>query len=344
MEITTPTRKKKRGRPRGSSKKNKRINVDDLDPLTKWFFDKTKGIIHHLKEHKKAKYFVSVVHIGNMGDIVKQNVDLETINNQLLSGHYFNDGTLLTASYKQWKSDIRTVFENFAMVYGPESAKKSSNGESFDETKKQRLLMELDDIDGSDKYDEIYHNCSVMLTYFHNKLHDMQKQFKKLMKKQDDWNVNKNGKYSQYTKNKEEILNMIYDELDDNKDRLIQKMEFILICPKRRLQLANGKYNKKDMDLLPYTFLCKLARKGVTKSGRKGINNTTLSNQKRIFWNQYQHSQNSLKHGNAIKKKNRLRGNYGHNNNHNTNQHVIGDDDDDDLYGNEDGDINMDIN
>ncbi len=39
----------------------------------------------------------------------KQIVDFETINGQLINGHYFNDETDLISSFKQWKIDIKTV-------------------------------------------------------------------------------------------------------------------------------------------------------------------------------------------------------------------------------------------
>lgn len=302
---------RKRGRPKGATNKNKnkRHNgISDLDGLTKWFFNKCKEIMKDLLNHKKATetsdYFISVQHT-NIPDIIKQNVDLETIETQLLDGHYFNDNTSLMASYKQWKSDIKTVFENFAMVYGPKSIHKSMNYIEI----RNKSLMELDDIisdnfsdlnnnENEDEiYDEIYDNCRIMLSYFNSKLHQMAKEYKKLLHKRnnDDWNPNKKGKYCQYSKQKDEILQMIYDhDLDNNKDKNIQKMNFILIVPKRKLQLM-GKFNKRDIDLLPHNFLSKLARKGViTNSKRKGgINNTTITNQKRIFWNQYNHSKES---------------------------------------------------
>ena len=89
------------------------------------------------------------------------------------------------------------------MVYGPKSAHKHANYKQH----RNKSLMELDDIVDDDidddEYDEIYDNCRIMLTYFNHKLLEMHKQFKKLMKRNDDWNINKNGKYSQYARQKE---------------------------------------------------------------------------------------------------------------------------------------------
>merc|ERR1712113_1282107 len=102
------------------------------------------------------------------------------------------------------------------------------------------------------EYGEIYNNCYIMLCYFNDKLISMQKSVKKIVKKHDDWNKSKNGKYSQYVDDKQEILTMIYDkEMDDCRNRDIQSMDFILICPKRKLQIKHGKFNKKHIDVLP---------------------------------------------------------------------------------------------
>eukprot|EP01084_Bolivina_argentea_P128987 227893_1 len=274
-------KKRVRSTKTATAKKQRRMNINRLDPLTKLFFEYAKEVTHDLIHHKKAHNFTELAMNEltkfEWNDVIKQIVDLETVNNQLINGHYFNDETYLISSFKQWKSDIKTVFENFAILYGPNKHRKNKN------------------------YLEIYNNCYVMLGFFNTKLMEIQKAIRRITKRSEDWNTHKKGKYSQYLEDKQEILSMIYDqEMDECSNRDIQSMDYIFICPKRKLQLKHGKFNKKHIDVLPLRTLQKLARRGFNRNNRKGVNGTAIREQKKYFWAQYIHSKNSLQ--SAMKK------------------------------------------
>jgi len=108
-------------------------------------------------------------------------------------------------------------------------------------------------------------------------------------------NKSKNGKYAQYQQEKQAILDMIYDEeMDECRNRDIQSMDFILICPQRKLQIKHGKFNKKQIDVLPIKTLYKLARRGCNRNNRKGVNGVAIREQRKYFWARYHHQTKSL--------------------------------------------------
>ena len=137
---------------------------------------------------------------------------------------------------------------------------------------------------------------------------EMQKQVKRTTKRNEDWNRNKNGKYSQYVKDRQAVLDMIYDkEMDEYRDRDLQCMDFILMVPQRRLQLRHGEFNKKHMDVLPRKALHKLARRGFNVNNRKGVNGTAMREQKKYFWTHWSHERNSLEEARKRVQKETLR-------------------------------------
>ena len=162
-------------------------------------------------------------------------------------------------------------------------------------------MMEMDDGEDDFSYNEIYNDCYEMMAFFNEELVEMQKQIKRTTKRNEDWNANKSGKWSQYVGDRQAILDMIYDEeMDECRDRDLQCMDFILMVPQRRLQLEHGEFNKKHMDVLPRKALYKLARRGCNVNNRKGVNGTAIREQKKYFWTHWHHDRNSLE---AVRKR-----------------------------------------
>ena len=109
----SPRSRRRNRNTKQSTRRSRKMTLDSLDPLTKLFFDHAKEITQNLMDHEKGEFFNELVMSDfsrfEWHEVIKQIVDLDTVNRQLLHGQYFNDDTYIISSFNQWKSDIKTV-------------------------------------------------------------------------------------------------------------------------------------------------------------------------------------------------------------------------------------------